>query len=305
MPIIPEFPDSTQLTFDHTEELKPYLSRNRHEISEFSMASLYPFTRKREYRISRYTDAKGETGYLLIGKDKSGERETLFAMFPSGYPGRDLLMAISSSVQEVNTIAEELREEWEEGMKRDNLTFALEEDRDNADYLYDRQSLVDLSGQVLHKKMAHVNRFIKEHPERIILPTTIAPEKDMIEVLDRWAEGKDAVEDYQATLLAIEFREALDLTGYVLYSKDSPIAFTLGEFSSSDTYIVHVEKAITSYRGVYQYINRACVSLLPEEITTVNREQDLGITGLRQAKMTYQPKRLLMKYRITLESKKS
>ncbi|MBN2860933.1 MAG: DUF2156 domain-containing protein, partial [Sphaerochaetaceae bacterium] len=157
------------------------------------------------------------------------------------------------------------------------------------------------SGQVLHKKMAHVNRFIKDHPERILLPTHIAPEKDMITVLDAWAEGKTSVEDYDATRFAIEQREALSLTGYVLYSQDTPIAFTLGELASEDTFIVHIEKALTTYKGVYQYINRAAVSLLPEGIQTINREQDLGIPGLRQAKMTYQPKGFLMKYRLRFD----
>ncbi len=298
---IPRFPDSVDLSIRHKNILQPFLLKHRHHISEYSMASLLPFTKKREYTVSSYIDQAGEEAFLFIGKDRSGDQETLFAMIPAGYPGKEIIKQLRGTVTEINTIAGQLEGIWKQQLKSDGFHFKLEEDRDNADYLYDRKSLIDLSGQVLHKKMAHVNRFIKEHPERIIIPTHIAPASDMISVLDQWAEGKDVVEDYLATRLAIENHELLSLSGYVLYSKDTPIAFTLGEFTSNDTFIVHIEKALTTYKGVYQYINRACVSLLPENITTVNREQDLGIPGLRQAKMTYQPKDLLMKYRIRVD----
>lgn len=296
MSIIPLFPDSAPLSYDHIPEIQPFLAHNRHGISEYSAASLIPFTHKRAYTVSRYQQPDGGIGYLFIGRDG----DSRFAMLPAGYPGRAVMNELKTRVREVNTIAGELTDQWEAGMRRDGFSAVVEEDRDNADYLYDRQSLIDLSGQVLHKKMAHVNRFMKDHPERILLPTHIAPERDMITVLDAWAEGKSAVEDYDATRFAIEHRETLSLTGYILYSQDTPIAFTLGEYASDDTFIVHIEKALTQYKGVYQYINRAAVSLLREHITTINREQDLGIPGLRQAKMTYQPKGFLMKYRVTL-----
>jgi len=297
MSIIPSFPDSTELSYEHIPQIQSFLIDNRYTISEYSVASLIPFTHKRGYTVSRYVHEHGKDAYLFIGKEK----DYRFAMIPAGYPGKIIMNELKTMVYEVNTIARELTDQWMEGMRKDGFLCTIDEDRDNADYLYDRQSLIDLSGQVLHKKMAHVNRFIKDHPERILLPTHIAPEKDMITVLDAWAEGKASVEDYDATRFAIEHREALSLTGYVLYSQDNPIAFTLGELASEDTFIVHIEKALTTYKGVYQYINRAAVSLLPEGIQTINREQDLGIPGLRQAKMTYQPKGFLMKYRLRFD----
>jgi len=121
----------------------------------------------------------------------------------------------------------------------------------------------------------------------------------MISILNEWAQNKADVEDYEATLLAIENQEELNLKGYVLYSKDIPIAFSLGE-EDNDRFIIHIEKGLFQYKGVYQYINRAFASELGKHIIEINREQDLGIEGLRQAKMTYQPSFLLMKYKIRI-----
>ncbi|MBN2861267.1 MAG: hypothetical protein JXK93_13460, partial [Sphaerochaetaceae bacterium] len=167
MSIIPLFPDSEELSYDHIPQIQSFLIDNRHTISEYSVASLIPFTHKRGYTVSRYVQKHGEEAFLFIGNEK----DYRFAMIPAGYPGKRIMNELKTMVYEVNTIARELTGQWMGGMKEDGFLCTLEEDRDNADYLYDRQSLIDLSGQVLHKKMAHVNRFIKDHPERILLPT--------------------------------------------------------------------------------------------------------------------------------------
>jgi len=298
---IPQFPEMTPLLIDHFAQLQPYLLSNRFGISELSMASLFPFTQKRNYSISSFTDQEGLTQYIIIGTQNNNEKKEYFAILPGGFPGASIFSHLFTLVSEINTISKEKVEQWTNALNKDHPTLTVEEDRDNADYIYERKSLIDLTGQVLHKKMAHVNRFIKDHPERILLPSKVAPTEDMIKVLDQWAQNKASVEDYNATKLAIEYRDKLNLCGCVLYSKDTPIALTLGESDENGRFIIHIEKALTQYKGVYQYINRAFASELDESITHINREQDLGIPGLRQAKMTYQPSSLLMKYKIRLD----
>jgi hypothetical protein len=281
--------------------LQPYLLANRHGISEFSMASLYPFTKKRDYKVSSFKDNDGTLQYVIIGTQKKDDLDEYFAMLPGGSPGSQIFHQLTKMVSEVNTISEQKVPGWKEFLGQEHLSFSIVEDRDNADYIYEKQSLIDLVGQTLHKKLAHVNKFIKEHPERILLPSDIAPKEDMLKVLSNWADNKDTVEDYQATKLAIDNQEKLQLTGSVLYSKDTPIAFTLGENDNDRRFIIHIEKALTQYKGVYQYINRAFASELHDSIVEINREQDLGIPGLRQAKMTYQPSSFLMKYKLRFD----
>lgn len=295
---IPTYPEETPLVLDHAQELQPYLLEHRHGISELSMASLYPFTKKRHYTVSTYDDPAGNKAYLIRGLQWAEGKEEVFAILPSGFPGAQMMEDLFSRVREINTIGEHLVPSWETGIARHQLPMQVKEDRDNADYLYDRKNLVELVGQSLHKKLAHAMHFAEDHPDRVLVPSHLADPKHMIAVLDSWAAGRDLVEDYNATLLAIEHQEALAMKGVILYTGNTPVAFTLGEEDGHSRFIIHIEKAIGSYRGVYQYINRAFASELPERVTEINREQDLGIPGLRQAKLTYKPSSLLMKYKI-------
>jgi hypothetical protein len=298
MHLIPKYPDEVPLELAHFHELQNFLITHRHGVSEFSFASLYPFTKKRHYTVSSYTDAKGELGYLFRGDQIIDGNKERFAMFPKGYPGKELIHDIFSYVQEINGIGEEIVHQWKPFIETNHPRLLLQEDRDNADYIYLKKHLIDLPGPSLHKKLQHALKFADAYPNRVLVPSHLANTSDMVAVLDAWAEGKDVVEDYQATMLAIEHRETLGLKGDVLYVDDKPIAFALGEEDGPSRFVVHIEKAIGSYRGVYQYINRAFAAELPEKILEINREQDLGIPGLRQAKSTYKPIRLQMKYRI-------
>lgn len=295
---IPTYPDETPLELEHLSVLQPFLLTYRHGVSELSMASLFPFTKKRQYTVSAYDDEGGERAYLIRGHQKRDGSDELFAMLPKGYPGRQLIEDLFSKVAEINTIADTLQPHWSRKLQDHHADLHITEDRDNADYIYLRRNLIDLSGPSLHKKLQHALKFAEAYPNRVLVPAHLAKASDMIEVLDRWSEGKDDIEDYQATLLAIECRNDLDLRGVVLYADDVPVAFTLGEEDGSSRFIIHIEKALSTYRGVYQYINRAFASELPERIIEINREQDLGIKGLRQAKMTYKPTHLQMKYAI-------
>lgn len=295
---IPTYPAETPLELEHFDTIQPFLLHHRHGVSEFSMASLFPFTQKRHYTVSSFTGEKGQTEYLIRGLQMQGEDREVFAMLPAGYPGKDLIEDLFTRVHEINAISEDVQPSWEKSIQANHPTLLLQEDRDNADYIYLRRDLIDLSGKVLHKKLVHALHFAEDHPDRILIPSHIARESDMVEVLDRWAEGKDVVEDYKATLLAIARRAELGLKGVVLYTGNTPVAFTLGEEDGQSRFIIHVEKAIAGLRGVYQYINRAYAAEMPDRIVEVNREQDLGIPGLRQAKKTYSPSRLLMKYKI-------
>jgi hypothetical protein len=79
----------------------------------------------------------------------------------------------------------------------------------------------------------------------------------------------------------------------------NPAGYTLGEeIAGGTTYVIHFEKALSQFRGLYQFINMSFASILPDKYTFINREQDLGDEGLRQAKMSYRPAGFVKKYRI-------
>jgi len=299
---IPSYPDRVPLELEHGDVLQPYLLKWRYGVSELSMASLYPFTMKRKYTVSSYKTSQGDSHFLFIGKQHQGESIEDYAFLPGGYPGPELLERLFSQVGEVNTIGGELAPAWKAAIEADHPRLIIGEDRDNTDYLYERNSLVELVGQSLHKKLAHVLHFVEDHLDRVLIPAELANPHDMVRILDGWAKNRDVVEDYNATLLAIEHLRKLNLKGAVLYAGDTPVAFTLGEYDGCSRFIIHIEKAVPDVRGVYQYINRAFAASLPDSVKIVNREQDLGIPGLRQAKLTYKPVSFGMKYKIRVRT---
>lgn len=91
----------------------------------------------------------------------------------------------------------------------------------------------------------------------------------------------------------------LQLCGGIYYVEDRPVAYTLGEeLSGMATYLIHFEKAVAGYKGLYQFINQSFAQVLPEDYETINREQDMGNQGLRQAKLSYKPTGFIEKFKV-------
>ena len=107
--------------------------------------------------------------------------------------------------------------------------------------------------------------------------------------------------DYEAAKEALENMWTLQLCGGVFYIDSKPVAYSLGEeLGLKSHFAVLFEKALAheNYKGIYQFINQSFAALLPEKYTTINREQDLGIPGLRQAKESYNPIGFVKKYKV-------
>ncbi|MFC1783570.1 phosphatidylglycerol lysyltransferase domain-containing protein, partial [Planctomycetota bacterium] len=118
--------------------------------------------------------------------------------------------------------------------------------------------------------------------------------------LEDWARQRDDPGDYEAAREGLEKMWPLQLCGGIYYVESEPVAYSLGEeLAQGRSFVIHFEKAIKAdqYKGIYQFINQAFASILPEKYDTINREQDLGDPGLRQAKEGYNPVGWVKKYR--------
>jgi len=116
--------------------------------------------------------------------------------------------------------------------------------------------------------------------------------EEALAILEGWAAARDGGADYVAAKEALENMWALQLCGGIYYVEQQPVAYTLGEENAGgSSFLIHFEKAIRAdeFRGIYQFVNQAFASILPEQYETINREQDLGDAGLRQAKQSYNP----------------
>lgn len=178
--------------------------------------------------------------------------------------------------------------------------FEYRKDRDHFDYLYLRHDLAELKGKDYQAKRNHVNKFKKTYDYRYT-PMTAEMIADCISMYDKWCEDRRCEEDrsleyeQQALKYGMEHFCELGLSGGVLWVEGEIIAFTFGAPVNHDTFCVHAEKALVAYEGAYNTVNREFASHLPEHFTYINREEDLGVPGLRKAKLSYRPAFLLEK----------
>ncbi len=179
-------------------------------------------------------------------------------------------------------------------------TFAFDRNRDFDDYVYLRQDLAELRGRKYSAKRNHVNKFAKTHTYdfRPLLRQDFA---ECLRLENEWRGQHNALPEHltaeqQAIRMAFDNYEALELFGGVLRVDDRIVAFTYGSALNDDTFCTHIEKADIRYEGVYPMINYLFANSLPEKFTFVNREEDMGLPGLRQSKLSYLPTQLAPKH---------
>ena len=179
--------------------------------------------------------------------------------------------------------------------------FHFEADRDYTDYLYLRTDLATLAGKKFQSKRNHVNKFRKTYNYEYV-PLTPDRIPECMELEAEWCKMNNCNQhegtgnERRALIYALQNFDALGLTGGILHVDGKIAAFTFGMPINEDTFGVHVEKADTRIDGAYAMINYEFANHIPEQYTYLNREEDLGIEGLRKAKLSYQPTILLEKY---------
>lgn len=179
--------------------------------------------------------------------------------------------------------------------------FRFSIDRNYADYIYSRESLATLQGKKLQPKRNHINRFKNTYSyEYLPLSPDLVPECLALE--RKWFrantehEQRALLAEKESMTYALKHLDKLDITGGVLCVGGNIAAFTFGAPVNQTTFDVCVEKADVAIEGAYTMINNEFVKHLPEQYVYINREEDLGIEGLRAAKISYQPVCILEKY---------
>ncbi|MBL8967964.1 MAG: DUF2156 domain-containing protein [Spirochaetaceae bacterium] len=285
---IPLYPEFAPVSLEMREELYPSLNLIKDGISEFNFSNLYLFRRTYGYRVSR---VPGRT--FVVEGSKQGKS---FFYVPCAVPDKETMASLMASHDYLKNLSDSQAEAHR--LEIESWGYQVEEDRDNFDYLYDRKDLAELSGKAYHKKRNLVNAFLNSYSyEQKPLDKSNVP--DAIAVLDEWRAQKGFDGDYAAAREALELFDVLGMRGCVYYVDGAPAGWCLGEpLAKARMFAVHFEKACDRYKGIYQFINQAFAQSLPAYIRSVNREQDLGDEGLRQAKMTYRPSGFVKKYRV-------
>lgn len=171
-----------------------------------------------------------------------------------------------------------------------------------SDYIYDRANLEKLTGKKYQPKRNFINQFKAKYQFKYqeISSSNIDTIRDFA---TQWYSTKNTYNntlnyEKKALINALDNFQKLDLRGGILWADDQPVAFTLGSALNESTFCIHFEKAIASVKGAYTTINQLFVDSLPDNFTHINREEDMGIEGLRKAKMSYHPVGFHVKYQL-------
>ena len=267
--------------------------------SDASFANIYLLRNKYSTKLSRYKD--------FIIRKYSGKGARCGYTFPLGKGDvAKVLAEIEKDAKECGErlqfafITEEQKEVLENAMP---ARFCYSSDAGDSDYIYLRSELASLSGKAFHKKKNHFSKFVRTYPDYKYYEIGACNIYDAQKVADAWyyehLQDEDASQlaEYKAIKEALENFEELGLIGGIIYVNDSPCAMTIASKINENTVDVHFEKAVGEYalNGGYAAINKLFSEKL-DGVTWLNREEDIGIEGLRKAKLSYRPKIMLKKY---------
>ena len=180
--------------------------------------------------------------------------------------------------------------------------FSFLEDRDSFDYIYSQSDLAFLQGKKYHSKRNHISFFEKEN-DYSYEELTDENISECLKMNALWIEKNrdkfyDGLDKEQVALQrALEYYKELCFKGALLRKNGQVVAFTLGEAMNDELFCTHFEKAFSDVRGAYPMINREFARRTLTEFKYINREEDTGDEGLRKAKLSYHPQKLLVKYK--------
>jgi len=292
------FPAFEAISLQHQILIEDFMRRNPPETSEMTFTNLFIWRHYYQFQVTLHqgfltllAQPPGTTPFFFppLGKGdlQSWAFDCLTYLRDQGFPPR--IARIPESVfKEISNLP--------------GLTSVL--DRDNSDYVYRTQNLILLSGNKYHTLKNHINRFNKKYAwEYFPLTTDLVGE--CLDLQEEWCRLRQCLEspsllsEEQAIIEAIKHKDFLNYRGGVIRVLGKVEAFTFGELLNPETVVIHIEKANPELPGLYSLIQQQFLEQEWSPIPYVNREQDLGIEGLRRAKLSYHPEFMINKYMVT------
>ncbi len=287
------------------EKLQTYFDMVNYEACEYCFATLYMW--QHLYKTGYYI---GDGFAVLVGEY---EGDT-FSILPLAKKEKlpEVIDFVFDYFKNVNKklyfrgVTQEIVDYLKENYKD---KFEYIEERDLFDYVYDAESMRTLGGRKNQKKRNHINYFLKEYEGRF--EYRLLNKEDFnscLELVKKWANNKEENNEYDDSmdeeLIGIKkifshydiLKDGIKVGGILIDNKLE--AFTIGELLNPNMALIHIEKANPDIRGLYPFINQQFLVNEFSQVEFVNREEDLGIPGLRKAKLSYHPIRFVEKYTV-------
>lgn len=293
------------ITIDSVKDLQPYFELVEYEACEYCFTTLYMWQHvyKTRYFIGDdfaiiMAEYEGNSFSILplAKKDKLPDVIDYIIKYFENNNKKICFRGVTKEVIEV------LQKEYPD-------KFDYIEERDLFDYIYDGDSLRTLAGRKNQKKRNHINAFLKDYEGRYEYRLLDESNfNDCLELLKEWTSNKEehnefdeGMDDESIGIRKIfenynNLKSLLKIAG--IYVDGKLEAFTIGEFINPNMALIHIEKANPNIRGLYPYINQQFILNEFKEVEFVNREEDLGIPGLRKAKLSYHPVKFVEKYTV-------
>jgi hypothetical protein len=289
--------DLEPLRLEDQERVESRFSRHQPTISEHTFTNLYMWRDSRTILLTEVENA-------LVFAEQREEGIVLFGPPAGPITVCRALEAIKDGGEETVLGAERIPEQRLESVRDKGLE--PRSDRDNYDYVYRQVDLAELPGRHLHSKRNKVEQCLRSHEceWELIGPDNLAEVSDL---QDRWCDERDCGKkpglcaEYKAIGRLLECYQSFDVVGGAVRVDGTLEAYTVGEALNDTTAVVHVEKAMPHIDGLYQVVNKWFCERELDGFELVNREQDLGIRGIRKAKKSYRPDHMVRKYWIELE----
>lgn len=291
---LPESPDFKKLVFSDKPLLDSLLKESQPQISELTFTNLFVWNDSEPVQISRV----GET--MLLQRKKPRDEKT-FLLPPLGKQSITSVLKILRTLKLGNYQVPPLygiTPEQSQQMSKEGVR--IEPDRDNWDYVYLTSDLADLPGDKYHPKRNLIKRCLSRYKCEYV-PIEQLEINDCLQLQTQWCNLRtcNMVPGLEAENTAIKTTfdnyEYLNVFGGAIYVDDILEAFTLAESLNNETAVIHFEKANPEIEGLYQVINQWFCQKTLKDFKFVNREQDLGVSGLRKAKQSYYPHHMVEK----------
>lgn len=256
-------------------------------LSEFSFANLYLFR-----SVHQYTVIMSEIPFVS-GVTYDGQRH-LLPLCDMGRVNPDRLRELMVHHDCIFPVPETVLSHFDP----DSVTWDCV--RADADYVYEVQRFSDYRGSRLRKRRHQMNQLLKAH-DVSVLPLDASTRDLAANILTGWMEDKSQPPDgadAAPCLDALNTLDLLDLGGFVYCADGCPAGFIVTERLAGSVQVIRFAKGRDTFRGIYPYMFHHFCSVIDRCVEWLNFEQDLGQSGLRQSKKSYDPTKLLHKYRL-------
>jgi len=298
---VPAFPDFRQVELDDRSHFENLFLTLDQDVSELNFTNLFMFKKVHDYMIS---ELNGNT--VVLARSYEGEPYFMPPFGDNDIPGTLETMFSYMEEEKMEPAVELAWKDFVDAYAGPSSGYAVEPDRDSFDYVYDTKQLIELPGRKNHRRKNLLNKFMKQYDGRFEYRRLEGAEllDGAIELVYRWCQERctmDSLSTYgetDATMLALRNLDKLSTLGGVVLVDGNVEALSLGEPLGDRMVVIHVEKANSDFAGLYQYISSEFLRREFPEYPYTNREQDLGEPGLRKAKQSYNPLKMVEKFRI-------